>query len=91
MRIALRDYDRSDECNIYVYDEWQAEYLRDRFGGCKGYTHVKGVAEIKTKAGGRPITGKAKSAGERMKEMRARRKPVDNPYLARLRGKSRLD
>ena len=31
MRICLRLFDRSDEANIYVFDEWQAEHLRGRF------------------------------------------------------------
>ena len=35
MRGNLRIFKSPEIGNVYVYDEYQAELLRDRFGGCR--------------------------------------------------------
>jgi hypothetical protein len=64
MRICLRKFESSKVTNVYVFDEFQAEYLRDRFGGCVSYEQIKGFGEPAS-AGGRPKGGdKAKNSAE---------------------------
>ena len=78
MRICLRKYESSEVANVYVFDEQQAEYLRDRFGGCLNFTHIKGVVEMKSNKGGRPKRANAMTPAERKakwKEKQALKKP----------------
>jgi hypothetical protein len=70
MRVCLRKFESSEVANVYVFDEFQAEYLRDRFGGCVSYEQIKGFSEPAI-AGGRPKTG-AKNSAERKRAQRAR-------------------
>lgn len=74
MRGCLRKYDSDEICNVYVFDEHEAGYLRDRFGGCLEYTYVPGVVNTPLNPGGRPkmAEGQAKSALDRKQAQRQR-------------------
>jgi hypothetical protein len=75
MRICLRKYDSDEIANVYVFDEYQAEYLRERFGGCVEYTHIDGVCSFKQNNGGRPTKGAVPmSATERKRAQRERQR-----------------
>ena len=73
MRICLRLFDSDQVANVFVFDERQAEYLRERFGGCLDWTHVTdAIPAIRAKKGGRPPKppGEAMSATERKRKQR---------------------
>ena len=77
MRICLRLFDSDQIANIYVFDEYQAEYLRERFGGCLDDTHIKdAIPTAKPSKGGRPKKpeGDAMSAAERKRRQRHKAK-----------------
>jgi hypothetical protein len=102
MRICLRKFKSGEVANVYVYDEWQAEYLRERFGGCLEYRQIANVfppVKISKGGGSKPkgANGEAKSALERKREQRQRGKEKaaaaaeqfdTAPVLARLRLKA---
>jgi hypothetical protein len=74
MRICPRKYDSDEIANIYVFDEYQAEYLRERFGGCGEFTHIDGVCSFTQTKGGRPAKNPkgATSPAERKRAQRER-------------------
>ena len=72
MRINLRVYESWEIANVYVFDQWQAEYLRERFGGCLEMTHIKGVLGngAGVKKGGRPAKNGARMSDAEQKRRR---------------------
>jgi hypothetical protein len=101
MRICQRKFKSAEVANVYVFDEWQAEYLRERFGGCLEYRQITNVfppVKISKGGGSKPkaVNGETRSAVERKREQRLRdkekaatAKEFDTaPALARLRMKA---
>jgi hypothetical protein len=72
MRISIRDPDDATPKDVLVPDRGLAQWLAELFPGCRVRELDAGIRGSKTR--GRPPTGRAKSARERMREMRARRK-----------------
>jgi hypothetical protein len=73
MRICLWKFKSGEVANVYFYDEWQAEYLRERFGGCLEYRQIANVfrpVKISKGGGSKPKAenGEVKSALERKHE-----------------------
>ena len=75
MRICLRLYDSDKIAKVFVYDEYQAEYLRERFGGCREFTHISGVLPaVKANKGGRPKKPDAELSASAQRKRRERDK-----------------
>ena len=75
MRGNLRIFESPEIGDVYVYDEYQAEYLRDRFGGCREFTHITGVIPVvKLDKGGRPMKSDASAETVKRRERRRRAK-----------------
>jgi hypothetical protein len=84
MRICLRKFESSEIANIYVFDEKQAEYLRERFGGCVAFHHVKGVIATKANKGGRP----KKPAGDALTPLQKKRNQRERERQASIAAKA---
>ena len=74
MRTSLRDYESNLYNKVYVFDRYQAEYLRERTG--MPIQHIPGVIAVDgVDKGGRPKGEKpAMTAAERMRKSRERQK-----------------
>ena len=75
MRGNLRVLESAEIGDVYVYDEYQAEYLRDRCGGCREFTHIRDVVPVvKPHKGGRPMKNDASAETVKRRERRGRAK-----------------
>lgn len=79
MRICFREFKSAAEGHVYVFDYMQANYLKERFGGCLSMTHHNNVFGDILKSNKRgPKTkdpsGKTQAGAERTAASRARAK-----------------
>lgn len=81
MRTSLRDYNSNSYVKVYVFDRHQAEYLNERTG--MPIAHVAGVLEVDAVGqGGRPKASQPpKSAAQRNREYRERKKAGANTSI----------
>ena len=61
--------------DVYVDDEYQAEYLCYWCGGCREFTHIRDVVPVvKPHKGGRPMKNDASAETVKRRERRGRAK-----------------
>ena len=76
MRTSLRDYESNTFNKVFVFDRFQAEYLRERTG--MPIAHISGVIAVDgVDKGGRPKSARAMTSTERSRLARERKRAAE--------------